>query len=96
MEKFTELCDDLDVRVGTMDASIASTTASTTGESEVDSLMDKTAAEIGMNIEKDLVDAGSVPTKDPATGTRVNADRRAEQELEERLRKLRADPLAAT
>ena len=92
METFEELCENLDVRVAGIESGIASTTASTMGESEIDALMEKTAAEIGTKIDDQLENAGSVSAlPDP---TRVKEDKKREQELEDRLRKLRADPLA--
>eukprot|EP00940_MAST-03C_sp_MAST-3C-sp2_P001460 g1460.t1 len=94
MEKFNTLCENLDVQVAGVESGIASTTASTTGESEIDELMQKTAAEVGMKIDGELARAGTVSTKDPERVAAVNADKKAEQELEDRLRKLRADPLA--
>ena len=94
MDQFEQICEDLDVRVAGMDASISQTTASATPESEVDSLMEQTAAEIGTKIDAELMNAGDMSAlKDPKVKQREQ-EREAEKQLEDRLRQLRADPLA--
>lgn len=99
MDQFNDLCEGLDIRVAGMESGIASATATTMGEDAIDQLMDETAAEIGTKIDAQIADAGDIAgLKDPKVKKAVaqNAERRAEQELEERLRKLRADPMAAS
>ena len=94
MDQFESICEDLDVRVAGMDASISQTTATSTPESDVDSLMEQTAAEIGTKIDAELMGAGDISAlKDPKVKQRQK-EREAEQQLEDRLRQLRADPLA--
>ena len=94
MDQFEQIREDLDVRVAGMDASISQTSASATPESEVDSLMEQTAAEIGTKIDAELMNAGDMSAlKDPKVKQREQ-EREAEKQLEDRLRQLRADPLA--
>lgn len=94
MDQFEQICEDLDVRVGAMDASIGQTTATSTPESEVDSLMEKTAAEIGTKIDMELLNAGDMNALEDPKVKQKQKEREAEKQLEDRLRKLRADPLA--
>ena len=90
MDKFETLFGDLDVRDGYMQSAMAGATATLTPEDAVDELMQQVADEHGLEIVRDIDNAGMVPQNAPAEATK-DAAAAQEEEMESRLAKLRAE-----
>ncbi|KNE59180.1 hypothetical protein AMAG_03505 [Allomyces macrogynus ATCC 38327] len=82
MDKFEQQFEDMDVQTGYMEGAIAQSTAMTTPQTEVDSLMQQVADEHGLELNMEL---GTVPT----TALGEKAQEKEADELTARLAKLR-------
>ncbi|KNE57998.1 hypothetical protein AMAG_04827 [Allomyces macrogynus ATCC 38327] len=82
MDKFEQQFEDMDVQTGYMEGAIAQSTAMTTPQSEVDSLMHQVADEHGLELNMEL---GAAPT----TALGDKAQEKEADELTARLAKLR-------
>ena len=93
MDKFEEQFGELDVRTGYMNSAMAGATATLTPEDDVDTLMQAVADEHGLQLAREIDTAGAVPSAAPAVQQQQPADAEAaaEQQMEERLAKLRAE-----
>ena len=91
MDKFEEQFGELDVRTGYMNNAMGSATASMTPEDDVDDLMQQVADEHGLQLVREIDAAGSVPTGTPGEEVAASAAADPEAEMEERLKKLRAE-----
>lgn len=67
MDSFEKQFEDMDVRAGYMEASMNSTTASSTPEDQVDGLIQQVADEHQLDVSFALDDAGAVGTNVPTT-----------------------------
>ena len=85
MDKFEEQFENLDLRSGYMENAMSSTTALTTPESEVDSLMQQVADEHNLEFESNL---DSVSVVQPQAATEKQSEKDDEKALEERLKRL--------
>jgi hypothetical protein len=72
MDRFERQFDDLDVRTGVMDKAIASSTATSTPEDEVDAVMRAVAEENALDLKAIMAEAGSGPV---GTGVSAGAGR---------------------
>lgn len=80
MDKFETQFEDLDVATGYYENATSSATATGTPQEAVDGLMNKVAEENGIEKEEQMA----------APPTKINDAEQREEELGERLRKLRA------
>ena len=87
MDKFEELFGELDVRGAYMQNAMAGATATLTPEDDVDNLINQVADQHGLEIANDLADAGAVPQGAPT----VEVQESQEEQMEQRLAKLRAE-----
>lgn len=81
MDKFETQFEDLDVATGYYENATSSATATATPQEDVDKLMSQVADEAGVEFQQE---ASAAPT------TKVGPTEQKEDELGERLRKLRA------
>jgi len=83
MDKFETQFEDLDVATGYYENATSSATATGTPQEDVDRLMNQVADEAGVELKQEMNAAGAAPTK-------IGQTEQKEEELGERLRKLRA------
>ncbi len=83
MDKFETQFEDLDVATGYYENATSSATATGTPQEDVDRLMNQVADEAGVELKQEMNAAGAAPTK-------IGPTEQKEEELGERLRKLRA------
>ena len=84
MDKFESQFEDLDVATGYYENATSSATAVGTPQEDVDRLMNQVADEAGVELNQEMADAT------PATKIGASSTEQKEEELGERLRKLRA------
>lgn len=82
MDKFEGQFEDLDVATGYYENATSSATATGTPQEDVDRLMNQVADEAGVELNQEM--AAAAPT------TKIGPTEQKEDELGERLRKLRA------
>lgn len=87
MDKFESQFNDLDVQTSYMESTMSDTTALTTPQDQVDSLINQVADEAGLEIQHGLVE-NQVPTATPAVA-QTEAPVEEDARLAERLRALR-------
>ncbi|KAL1409646.1 hypothetical protein Q8F55_003642 [Vanrija albida] len=87
MDKFESQFNDLDVQTSYMESTMSDTTALTTPQDQVDSLINQVADEAGLEIQHGLVE-NQVPTATPAQA-QTEAPVEEDSRLAERLRALR-------
>lgn len=78
MDKFEKQFDDLDIATGVMNDSVASTTAQSMPQSEVDSLMQSVADEHGLEFESELEHMGIGKAKREAKMKAKEAEKKQE------------------
>ncbi|BEI81375.1 hypothetical protein CcaverHIS002_0205350 [Cutaneotrichosporon cavernicola] len=88
MEKFESQFNDLDVQTSYMESTMSDTTALTTPQDQVDSLINQVADEAGLEIQHGLGEA-KVPTEQIATPAQTEAPMEEDGHLAQRLRALR-------
>ncbi|BEJ11947.1 hypothetical protein CspHIS471_0204070 [Cutaneotrichosporon sp. HIS471] len=88
MEKFESQFNDLDVQTSYMESTMSDTTALTTPQDQVDSLINQVADEAGLEIQHGLGEA-KVPTEQIAAPAQTEAPMEEDGRLAERLRALR-------
>lgn len=95
MEKFESQFNDLDVQTSYMESTMSDTTALTTPQDQVDSLINQVADEAGLEIQHGLGEA-KVPTEQIASPAQAQAEAPKEEDglLAERLRALRVSRVA--
>jgi len=94
MDKFEEQFGELDVRTGYMNNAMGAATASLTPEDDVDTLMQEVADEHGLNLLREIDDAGVIPDNTPGvqeSTPAVTEDDNAEANMEARLAQLRQE-----
>lgn len=67
MEQFEGQMEDMDVRAGVMEDSMAQGTATMTPAGEVDELVSQLAAEAGLELQGEMMAAGSVPNRESSS-----------------------------
>lgn len=82
MDKFETQFEDLDVATGYYENATSSATANSTPQDQVDNMMSEVATEAGVELKQSMPDASQA--------SKVGAEEQKEEELGERLRKLRA------
>ena len=82
MDKFESQFEDLDVATGYYENATSSATATGTPQDDVDRLMNQVADEAGVEFNQEM--AAATPA------SKIGAEEQKEEELGERLRKLRA------
>jgi charged multivesicular body protein 1 len=95
MDKFESQFADLDVQTSYMESTMSDTTALTTPQDQVDSLINQVADEAGLEIQHGLGEA-KVPTEQIATPAQAQTESPMEEDgrLAERLRALRVSLVA--
>jgi charged multivesicular body protein 1 len=88
MDKFEGQFNDLDVQTSYMESTMSDTTALTTPQDQVDSLINQVADEAGLEIQHGLGEA-KVPTEQIAAPAQTEAPMEEDGRLAERLRALR-------
>ncbi|GMK54243.1 hypothetical protein CspeluHIS016_0108290 [Cutaneotrichosporon spelunceum] len=88
MDKFESQFNDLDVQTSYMESTMSDTTALTTPQDQVDSLINQVADEAGLEIQHGLGEA-KVPTQQITTPAQTEAPVEEDGRLAERLRALR-------
>ena len=97
MDKFESQFSDLDVQTSYMESTMSDTTALTTPQDQVDTLISQVADENGLEISQ-KVGEGKVPSATPVPTAAVQEREGAVEEdgkLAERLRALRVSPTLA-
>jgi charged multivesicular body protein 1 len=84
MDKFEDQFEDIDVQTQYMEASMVGSTAQTTPQAEVDTLLQQVADEAGLELKHELGE-----TIVPATRLEEEKEKERSDELTERLAKLR-------
>jgi len=90
MDKFETQFEDLDVATGYYENATASATAVATPQDDVDKLLLQVADDAGIELSLQMNSTQAVPASNPDAETRKGV----EDDLGERLRKLRAAPTA--
>ncbi|CAK9786250.1 unnamed protein product [Cutaneotrichosporon oleaginosum] len=88
MDKFESQFNDLDVQTSYMESTMSDTTALTTPQDQVDSLINQVADEAGLEIQHGLGEA-KVPTEQIAAPAQTEGPMEEDGRLAERLRALR-------
>lgn len=88
MDKFESQFSDLDVQTSYMESTMSDTTALTTPQDQVDSLINQVADEAGLEIQHGLGEA-KVPSEQIAVTPQTEAPMEEDGRLAERLRALR-------
>eukprot|EP00310_Coccolithus_braarudii_P017783 CAMPEP_0183354512 /NCGR_PEP_ID=MMETSP0164_2-20130417/37356_1 /TAXON_ID=221442 /ORGANISM="Coccolithus pelagicus ssp braarudi, Strain PLY182g" /LENGTH=201 /DNA_ID=CAMNT_0025527409 /DNA_START=44 /DNA_END=649 /DNA_ORIENTATION=- len=89
MEQFEKSFDELDLRGQAVEGTLASSTATSMPESEVDSLIQQVSDEHGLEFASRAVDAATAPVAMKVTNTETATQEADEDQLEKRLAALR-------